>query len=210
MKRFVIIGGASISNYDFIKKNLSLENDFYVFCDSGLKHKEKLGIKPDLIIGDFDSFKGKIDDSENIIKLPCEKDDTDSVYAIKLGVKNNYDDFLLIGLVGNRFDHSFANIGALIYLAKKKKNAILLDDYSKMLIVQKQKIIVDKNCKYFSLLNVNGLAKGINIENAKYQLKNGKITSDYQYGVSNEVLENQITRVQVKKGMLLLVEVFFE
>ena len=54
MGRCVIVGGADINNYAFIRKNLR-EDDFIVFCDSGLKHLDALNAKPGLIVGDFDS-----------------------------------------------------------------------------------------------------------------------------------------------------------
>ena len=77
MKRCVIAGGAGIKNYNKIKTVLR-EDDFFILCDSGLKHMEPLGIKPGLIIGDFDSHENPHLPVETIV-LPCEKDDTDTV-----------------------------------------------------------------------------------------------------------------------------------
>ena len=80
-KRCVIVGGADIGNYDRIRERLRPE-DYVVFCDSGLKHLEALGVRPGLIVGDFDSHENPHMDVETIV-LPCEKDDTDTVYAVK-------------------------------------------------------------------------------------------------------------------------------
>ena len=79
--RCVIFGAAKIQNYEQIKKNL-LPDDFFVFCDGGLAHSKELKIEPDLIVGDFDSFEKPDTNSETIV-LPCEKDDTDSFFAVK-------------------------------------------------------------------------------------------------------------------------------
>ena len=57
MKRCVIIGGAPIGNYKAVRDYLDSENDYYIYCDCGLKHREMLGADPDLIIGDFDSIE---------------------------------------------------------------------------------------------------------------------------------------------------------
>ena len=108
MKRCVIIGGAAIEKYDIVKSCLG-DNDFFIFCDSGLFHKEKLGICPDLIVGDFDSHP-KPDTEIETIHLPREKDDTDSVYAVKEAIKRGFDEFLLIGVVGARLDHTLGNV----------------------------------------------------------------------------------------------------
>ena len=81
MKRCVIVGGVDINNYEYIRSCLQ-EDDFIVFCDSGLKHLEKLQIEPSLIVGDFDSHDNPHLDVETIV-LPCEKDDTDTSFAVK-------------------------------------------------------------------------------------------------------------------------------
>ena len=73
--RAVIIGGAPICDYNECKKYLGAD-DFYIFCDSGLYHKEKLGVTPSLIIGDFDSL-GYVPQGENVIEHPKIKNDTD-------------------------------------------------------------------------------------------------------------------------------------
>ncbi len=79
MKRCVIVGGADINNYEYIKSRLS-EDDFIIFCDSGLKHLDSLQVTPGLIVGDFDSHDNPQLDVETIV-LPCEKDDTDTFCA---------------------------------------------------------------------------------------------------------------------------------
>ena len=88
MKRCVIVGGADINNYAYIRNCLH-KDDFVVFCDSGLKHLDTLQVSPDLIVGDFDSHVNPHPDVETII-LPCEKDDTDTVFAVKEAIKRGY------------------------------------------------------------------------------------------------------------------------
>ena len=97
-KRCVIVGGADIHNYSFLRGCLR-EDDFVVYCDSGLKHLPALQARPDLIVGDFDSHDNPHLGVETIV-LPCEKDDTDTVFAVKEAIKRGFDDFLLIGVVG--------------------------------------------------------------------------------------------------------------
>ncbi len=206
MKRCVIIGGADINNYDTVRKYLS-DTDFYIFCDSGLKHINELRVKPDLIVGDFDSHPNPNLDIETIV-LPCEKDDTDTVFAAKEALKRGFDDFLLIGVSGARLDHTIGNVSILLMLNADGKKAILVDDYSEMEIVSSEPKYIRDSYKFFSLLNITGKAKGITIENAKYPLKNAEINCEYQYGISNEVLAGRTAKVTVKDGKLLLIKVF--
>ena len=204
MKRCVIVGGADINNYEYIKSCLN-NDDLIIFCDSGLKHLEALQVKPGLIVGDFDSYDNPHLDVETIV-LPCEKDDTDTVFAVKEAVKRGYDDFLLLGVIGGRFDHTLGNVSILLYLDSIGKKGKIVDDHSEMEIVSKKPAYIDDSYAYFSLLNISGTAKGITVENAKYPLSNAEITCEYQYGVSNEVTPGRTAKVTVKEGKLLLIK----
>lgn len=205
MGRCVIVGGANINNYDFIREKLSAD-DYIIFCDSGLKHMENLRVQPSLIVGDFDSHDNPHLDVETIV-LPCEKDDTDTVYAVKEAIKRGYDYFLLIGVVGARLDHTLGNVSILLYLDSLGKMGCIIDDYSEMKIVSNEPAYIEDSYSFFSLLNISGTAKGITIENAKYLLENGEITCEYQYGISNEVLCGEMAKVSVDKGRALLIKV---
>ena len=206
MKRCVIVGGADINNYDYIRKQLSVD-DFVVYCDSGLKHLEALRISPSLIVGDFDSHENPHLDVETIV-LPCEKDDTDTVFAVKEAIKRGLADILLIGVIGARFDHSLGNVSILLYLDSLGIKGKIIDDYSEMELVSSEPAYIDDSYSFFSLLNVSGTAGGITIENAKYPLNNAEITCEYQYGISNEVLSGRTAKVTVSSGKLLLVKCY--
>lgn len=205
MRRCVIVGGADIENYQTVKAHLR-EDDFIVCCDSGLKHRAGLGIMPDLIVGDFDSHPNPELDTETIV-LPCEKDDTDTVYAVKETLKRGFEDFLLIGVIGGRLDHSLGNLSILLMLDSLGKRGTILDDHSVMEIVSGKPAYIDDAFSYFSLLNISGTARGITIEHAKYPLDDGEITCEYQYGISNEVLPGFTATVLVREGRLLLIKV---
>lgn len=206
MKRCVIVGGADINNDGSIREKLR-KDDYVIFCDSGLKHLERLQVKPNLIVGDFDSHENPHLDVETIV-LPCEKDDTDTVFAVKEAVKRGFEEFLLIGVVGARLDHTLGNVSILLYLDSLGKKGCMIDDYSEMEIVSQTPMSIDSAYSYFSLLNITGCARGITITGAKYPLKDGEITCEYQYGISNEVLPGQTAQVSVAHGRLLLIKVW--
>ena len=204
MRRCVIVGGADISNYDRIIAHIK-SDDFVIFCDSGLKHMEKLAVKPSLIVGDFDSHENPQLDIETIV-LPCEKDDTDTVFAVKEAIRRGYTDFLLIGVIGARLDHTLGNVYILDYLDELGLKGKIIDDYSEMELVSRESAYIEDSYAFFSLINITGMAKGITIENAKYLLNDVEITCGYQYGVSNEVISGQTAKVSVKEGKLLLIK----
>ena len=205
MGRWAIIGGAEIRNYDIVREYFR-PDDYYVYCDCGLKHQEGLRVKPDLVIGDFDSH-AKPEDLHNVIVLPVEKDDTDTIFAVKEGMRRGCEDFLLIGATGGRQDHNLGNIYALLMLAKSQRRAVMIDDYSEMRIITAGETArVKYGWRFFSLLNIAGLARGITITNAKYNLDGAEITPEYQYGISNEVMRPEREAViSLREGYLLLV-----
>ena len=203
MKRFVIIGGAEIRNYALIRESFG-ENDYYVYCDCGLKHRENLGVMPDLIIGDFDSHS-RPEDLSNVIVLPVVKDDTDTIFAVKEGIRRGYEDFLLIGATGGRQDHNLGNIYSLLMLKNAGKSAKIIDDYSEISIVSSGEVCrVKSGWRFFSLLNIAGTARGISITGAKYELDGAEILPEYQYGISNEVSGSEAV-ITLREGNLLLV-----
>lgn len=186
--------------------------DFYIFCDGGLRYRERLGAEPDLIVGDFDSYENPMLAIETIV-LPREKDDTDTFFAAKEAVKRGFDEFLLLGVFGQRLDHTLANISILVYLAGLDKKALAVDDYGEYEIVKgsekpADRKYIDDRFSFFSLISLGGNAKGVSIKHAKFPLTDGTITPGYQYGISNEVLPGEAAEVSLTEGMMLLIRVF--
>lgn len=207
MKRCVIIGAAKIDNYQKVKSFLS-KNDFCIVCDGGLNHLHSLEVQPDLIIGDFDSHENPCLPTETIV-LPCEKDDTDTIFAAKEAVKRGFTDFLLLGVCAGRLDHTFGNLSILLKLSSLKLNCSLIDDFSQMQIVNPENPgFIEDSYSFFSVINMDGTSEGITIENAKYCVENANISCDFQLGISNQVLKGQTAKVTVKKGNLLLIKVW--
>ncbi len=208
MKKCVIVGGADIRDYGRIRELLT-EEMVFIFCDSGLRHMEALGRKPDLIVGDFDSHVNPHMDVETIV-LPHVKDDTDTVFAVKEALRRGFEEFLLIGVVGGRLDHTLGNVAILLMLDSAGKKAVIADDYSDMEIVSRERALIPDRYPYFSLLNITGTAKGVTIRNALYPLSDAEITCEYPIGVSNEVLPGKTAEVTVKEGRLLIIKVLKE
>ena len=202
-RRAVVIAGGEIISYERVRSFLKPE-DYYIFCDSGLFHKEGLNVEPDLIIGDFDSHE-KVDTGSEIITLPEMKDDTDSLSGVKLALKRGFKDFLLLGMTGRRMDHTLCNLYLLSYIKSHHGKALIVDDWSEMEVVENEEVFISVSYAYFSLIAWKGKCEGVNIENALYPLSSAVIEPEYQYGISNEPLKGG-SRVWVEKGSLLLIK----
>ena len=115
---------------------------------------------------------------------------------------------MLLGVVGERLDHTLANVSILLMLDDMGLSGRIIDDYSEMEIVSRSPKRVDGSFKFFSILNISGTARGITETGCKYPLKNAEITCDYQYGVSNEVLPDSEAVISLTEGRLLLIKVY--
>ena len=200
-KRCVIVGGADIGDYARVKQYLRAD-DAIVFCDSGLKHMEALGVKPALIVGDFDSHCNPHLDVETIV-LPCEKDDTDTVFAIKTGLEKGYRHFYIYGgLGGKRSDHTSANLQSLLYLANRKARGWLFGENCVWTAIKNSSITL-KGEGNVAVFCFDGVARGVTLKGLKYELQNAEVTSDFPIGVSNSMAAEEAT-VEVTDGALLV------
>ena len=203
-RRCVIVGGADIGDYERIRGYLR-DDDFVIYCDSGLRHIKGLGVAPSLIVADFDSYDDPHMDVETIT-LPAAKDDTDTVYAMREGMKRGYKEFLLTGAIGARLDHTLVNTYILTSLENRGCHGMIVDDYSEMEIVSSH-AEVDDRYTFFSLVALEGEARGVTIRNAKFGIENAVIGPDYQYATSNEPLRGKTAEITVDEGRLLLVRI---
>ncbi|NMA93739.1 MAG: thiamine diphosphokinase [Clostridiales bacterium] len=207
-ERCVVVGGARISRPERIKK-LFREDDFFIYCDSGLLHEAALGRAPNLIVGDFDSHEKPDTDIETIV-LPREKDDTDTVFAVKEAIRRDFEEFLLVGVTGQRVDHSLGNICILLKLESLGLKGKIADDMSLIEVVSQRPAEVEDEWAFFSLINIDGSPRDISIKDAKYELSHAEISCEYQYAISNEPVKGKTARISVGHGRLLLIKSYGE
>ena len=176
--------------------------DTIIAADGGLRHTEHLGVTPNAIIGDFDSLNYIPTGAE---VFPVEKDDTDSMLAVKLGLSKGYDRFLIYGgLDGVRLDHTVANYQALQYLADRDARGILIGrDFCATVIRNGALRFPGGKQGDISVFCMGPDAQGVNIEGLYYSLKNGTLTSGFPLGVSNHFTDSA-ARVSVAQGSLLI------
>jgi len=188
------------------------EDDLVIAVDGGLSYCGILNVEPDLIIGDFDSMSDgelqalevlKQDIPERIITLPCEKDDTDMLAALKYGLERGFKDFRIYGGTGGRFDHTFANIQCLLYLKNKDASGYLVDGTGMMFVLQNEAVHLNKNLEgVLSLFSLGKVAKGVNIRNMKYPVTDFTMSNDYPVGISNEFIGKEAV-ISVEEGELV-------
>lgn len=184
-----------------------LDTDFIICADAGYKFVVDKGIKPDLIIGDFDSSPCPNNFDCKIIKLPTHKDDTDLLFAVRTALEMGFKKFLLTGVTGGRLDHTLATISTLNFLSEHTNDFYVYDLNTSIFVVNSQLTLQKPNFDcYFSVFSLCKKTEGVTITGSEYQVLNGAITDTFPIGVSNEFKESTVS-ISVKTGKLLVLVV---
>lgn len=178
--------------------------DLIIAADAGYLNVQKAGIRPDVIIGDFDSSEKPKTDTP-IETFPVLKDDTDTMLAIKYGFENGYSRFAIYGGIGGeRTDHTIANIQSLAYIADHGGRGFLVgEDETFTLIKNSSVTLQSEKGKTLSVFAYGGTAEGISIKGAVYETDDLTLSPSFPLGVSNKFKEKSAT-VGVKNGCLLI------
>lgn len=201
-KRCIIVGAG-----EFNRATWSCDKeDYLIAADGGYEHLRKMGILPNLLIGDMDSLEQKCFEEEvQTKKLPVEKDDTDMLAAIKEGLALGCREFVIYGaLGGERIDHSIANIQCLLYLYQHGAKGILYGAHDRMELLCNDRICYPATMTgIFSAFAFGGDAKGVTEKGFKYSLQDATVKMEFPIGISNE-FTGQESMIEVKDGMLLI------
>lgn len=210
--RAIIISGGT-ADADFIRYDMEgLSYDLLIAADKGLDACYLLKIKPDVMLGDYDSVDSSIYSFferrgvENI-KFPAEKNQTDTELAVRYALDHDMTDIILYGATGTRLDHTLANIYLLRLALKRHVNMQIRDAYNRIRLVEKQCEIIKKEAfgHTISLLPVTVNVKDITLKGFQYPLEHGYLKQGMSLGISNVITAEQ-ARIDVGSGVLLLVE----
>lgn len=200
MKRCMIIAGSP----DFMKSE-PLPGDFVIACDRGYEHARAAGIKVDLIVGDMDSCQLEPDSEIPIIRLPREKDETDTVFAMNYAQTRGFTDFLILGALGGRLDHTLANLQATASLSEKGCNCRILDEKTTILMVSNGRIMVPFQPSYsLSVFSFTDNCSGVTVNGVKYSLQDATLNSRFPLGISNE-WDGEEAVIGIEEGTLMIV-----
>ena len=198
----VIVSGAPDNDIQFLKNKLD-RSSFIIAADSGYKNCLKAGIIPDLIIGDFDSASCPQFGSR-VIRLPVEKDDTDTFYCVKEAINRGYSEIELLCAIGDRVDHTYSNILCLEYCRQNGVKCTVLNAKNKIQIVESEIEFEEEAYHFFSVFAFLGSAKGVSVKGAYYEADNVDIEPCDQFAQSNHFNGKKV-KISVKEGKILLI-----
>lgn len=205
MRAFLYIGGE-------IDKSGITEHpkgdDLVLAADSGWHNAVALGEHPTLLVGDFDSIgTDRLPDGVEVYQVPPEKDDTDTGLAVSLALSRGATEFVIVGGLSGRLDHTLANLSILEWLAELRVRATVTDGRNRVRLLRNDGTLLARSgYRYFSLIAVDPVVKGVTLDGCKYPLKNAKLTRvNNRLAVSNEITGN-CALIEVRRGTVYLVE----
>ena len=183
------------------------EDDVIVCADSGVEYARRCGVTPSIVLGDFDSYSGDLPSHTELIRLPKEKDDTDTMFAVRLGLERGVSEFLIAGGIGGRLDHTLGAVQTLNFIVSNGASACMSDGIQSIEILSAPvaKEYFAENCKYFSVLALTPEVSGLTLQGVKYPLNNASLTYDFPLGISNEILAAKAT-LSVALGRIAVVQ----
>lgn len=179
--------------------------DLIIAADAGYQICLREGISPDLLLGDFDSMEPPADFA-HVRRLPVEKNDTDTLAALRAGLEEGGDTFYIYGGTGGkRLDHTLANLQSLLFLRRKGARGYLYDDDFVWTVIENEALTVKRTVEWglFSAFCLGDRAEGVDEEGFQYPLRDAVLTPDFPLGVSNHILEPE-ARVTVRRGALAI------
>ena len=180
------------------------EPDHVIACDRGWKYARILGYTPDLIVGDFDSSEMPPEDM-SICCLPVEKDDTDTMRAARIALKEGCRSAVICCAFGGRLDHTLANIQTGAYLASEGVETMLVGTGSRAVILAGGETVIPRKDGWsLSVLSLSDASSGVTIKGTKYECEDIEMMGTYPLGVSNTWASEE-ARISVKEGMLMII-----
>lgn len=218
MKKCLVISGGE---FYAAPKDLLKTYDFVVACDKGYDWAKKLGVKPNLVIGDFDSCteppvstafanenSAKSLNSPNateVIRLPSDKLDSDTLAGVKAAIELGFTDFTLICAAGGRFDHFFCNLQTLSYIAERFGKARMISKNEEIFVIKNTTIeIFRKEGWSLSVFSFCNESKGVSECGTRWSLNGAVMRQSEPYGLSNEWSAEK-AKISVEDGTLIII-----
>ncbi len=199
--RAVILCGGEIAEYDRVRSRIA-EDDMIICADSGYRHAKKMGLRPAVVLGDFDSYTRAEVECDNILTYPAKKDYTDSEIAVRYALEHGCDKILLLGAAGGRIDHTLGNLSLLGYILEQGAEGELYDGISSVWMVRGTITVTGRPGDLLSVIPF-AEADDLTTHGLAYPLRHQSLAGA-STGLSN-VFETDCVRLDIGSGKALVV-----
>ena len=190
-----------------IREIISPEGADLIICaDSAYLKAQKENITPPAVIGDFDH--GKQDEPQGnfqkLLRFPSVKDDTDTMLCVKYALNRGADEILIVGGIGGRLDHTFANLQTLAYIHDHGAQGCISDGDHKVFLISSSLSLRKGKYDYASIFAYDPICKDISLKGFKYEGEHLELQSNFPLGVSNEITAER-AEIRIGEGRLLVI-----
>ncbi len=206
--RVVIVSNGSVSRAEFLLQ-LIKDDDTVICADGGANQAVAMGFVPKILVGDMDSIETSVLaelsslGQTEIVRVPPEKNESDTELAMDAALALQPAEIVLTGVLGERIDHSLANIGLLARVPPSIECRIE-EARETIILVRKEARIEGWPGRVVSLLPFGAQAHGVTLEGFKYPLVRGDLRQGMTLGLSN-VMVSERASVKVSEGELVAV-----
>jgi len=179
------------------------EGDVIIAADAGYLNCRAAGLTPHILLGDFDSMELPETDIP-VQRLPVEKDDTDTMAAVKLALSKGCGNIYIYGGTGGkRLDHTIANLHTLFYIRRQGGRGYLFDDDFLWTVIENETLELHREVDWgiVSVFPLTEQAEGIDEWGLQYPLDHAVLRADVPMGVSNHFI-SETAVITVRKGVL--------
>ncbi|NLM09719.1 MAG: thiamine diphosphokinase [Clostridiaceae bacterium] len=201
----LVVGSGTVESTEIIEE-YSKTSDLIICADGGSRYLNQAGIKPHILVGDFDSIDPEMkkfyqNNNVEIIKFPKQKDYTDMELALDIAVEKGGTRIIIAGATGTRLDHTLSNIQLLHKLADAGAEGVIVNSNNYIYLITDQIELQKKEGFYLSLIPATPKVEGITTKGLAYPLKDAVMVMGTGLGISNEFTSDR-AEVTIKKGRL--------
>ncbi len=203
MKRAIIFcSGDMDSDRVFLPE---YQDDLILCADGGYRHAKRLGITPELIIGDLDSGIDQYPDGIVSRIYPSEKDATDTNLCLDYAIEQGCNEVVILGGLGGRLDHEFSHYALMLYGLKRGVRVILVNGCNEIRMEDKPFSLKPDEKKYISFFPFGGKVENFTVRGLKYETDNMTLFCDRAQASSNQFDGGEMAEISFQEGGIVLV-----
>lgn len=212
MKTLIVTGGTV--DHSFAEAYCKEQDfDYFIAADSGIRFFVQAGIRPDEVLGDFDSAdpaqlaRLRSDPHIAFHQYRPEKDAVDTELALQLALEKGSGEIHILGGTGTRLDHMLGTVRLLGFAMEQGKRCYLADAHNRIRLIRERTALTKAGQygDYISLLPLTTQVTGVTLKGFKYPLEAYTLAGFSSLGISNEIVQEQAV-IELEEGILILVE----
>ncbi|UKI13412.1 MAG: thiamine diphosphokinase [Oscillospiraceae bacterium] len=167
MRAFLYAGGPVYP--EFITEHPKAD-DLRIAADSGLRAADALSDRVDILVGDFDSLgEPPARAGMEVVRVPAEKDLTDTQLALEIAVSRGADEIILIAGLSGRLDHTLSTLSVLEDMHARGLHGYITDGQNRVHFLQSSSLLIARSAfRYLSLIAADPVVRGVSVEGCKY------------------------------------------